>query len=151
MTYKLTGATFILRRTDGAILMQHRDDTPEIKYPNMWCIPGGTIEEIDTDSIAAAIREIEEEYQITVSRELACFLTEQKLSYGNSAHVFVFEIGDQQPVMKEGKDMRFMSIDEISELAQKGELGFEQESLLEPIRAYVLETSGEQYRELKNQ
>lgn len=32
------------RKNDGAVLVQHRDNNPDILSPNNWCIPGGARE-----------------------------------------------------------------------------------------------------------
>lgn len=45
---------------NGAVLLQHRDDIPTIRFPGCWAIFGGHVEE-DESPEAAARREIEEE------------------------------------------------------------------------------------------
>jgi len=47
-------AAIVLLRDDGAALMQHRDDKPEIPHPNTWVPPGGHCE--DGESIEACAR-----------------------------------------------------------------------------------------------
>ena len=59
-----SAATVLLRRLDGKILMQLRDDGcgEEIPFPNMWNFPGGLVESSETP-LEAAIREIKEEFE----------------------------------------------------------------------------------------
>lgn len=45
---------------NGAVLLQHRDDIPSIRFPNTWAIFGGHVEPGETPE-GAARREIEEE------------------------------------------------------------------------------------------
>jgi 8-oxo-dGTP diphosphatase len=52
-------AGVILHR-HGCVLLQHRDDSPAIRYPGAWAIFGGHVEEGETPEEAAR-REIEEE------------------------------------------------------------------------------------------
>ena len=58
-------ATALLRRPNGIILMQRRDDGSgtSIPYPNMWNLPGGAAE-LGEKPPDAAIREIAEEFEI---------------------------------------------------------------------------------------
>ena len=45
---------------EGAVLLQHRDDIPTIRFPGSWAIFGGHVEAGETPE-AAARREVEEE------------------------------------------------------------------------------------------
>lgn len=45
---------------DGAVLLQHRDDIPTIRFPGCWAIFGGHVEAGETPEEAAR-REVEEE------------------------------------------------------------------------------------------
>jgi 8-oxo-dGTP diphosphatase len=56
-------ASMIFVNSQGQILLQLRDDKPTIPYPNMWTIPGGTIEEGETPEQAIE-REMMEEMGI---------------------------------------------------------------------------------------
>lgn len=53
MSYRRVAAMFLLR-DDGAALMQHRDDKPEIPHANTWVPPGGHCE--DGESVEACVR-----------------------------------------------------------------------------------------------
>lgn len=64
----------IVLRTDGAALLQHRDDIPVINDPGLWVIPGGHVEPGETP-VQGAMREVEEEtcYRSANPRPLADF------------------------------------------------------------------------------
>jgi|SRR5215831_5079237 len=54
------GVSVILINQNGEVLMQHRDDNPQIRYPNHWALFGGSIEDGESAQVAAR-REILEE------------------------------------------------------------------------------------------
>jgi 8-oxo-dGTP pyrophosphatase MutT (NUDIX family) len=53
---------------DGRYLLQHRDDKPQIWYPDYWGLFGGAIEEGET-LIAALRRELKEELELELEPE----------------------------------------------------------------------------------
>jgi 8-oxo-dGTP diphosphatase len=54
---------------DGKVLLQLRDDKPDIVWPNTWAVFGGHIEPGE-DPLAGAIRETEEELGLTLEPPL---------------------------------------------------------------------------------
>jgi 8-oxo-dGTP pyrophosphatase MutT (NUDIX family) len=52
------------------VLLQHRDDLPDIAWPNHWAIFGGRIEDGETPE-EGALREIEEELELRLAPPLA--------------------------------------------------------------------------------
>ena len=60
------GVSAILMNKAGAVLLQQRDDNPNIRYPGHWALWGGTIEPGET-AYAAARREILEEIGYSVN------------------------------------------------------------------------------------
>jgi len=127
---KLAGVTFILARPNGEMLLQLRDEKSRY-YPNTWCFPGEGAEG-DEEPIQMVIRGVQEEYDIRVSKNACQFLTINHLPpIAQEITVFICKIdANQTPVMREGKEMRWMNIDEI----EKIELGFEQNKFLPLVR-----------------
>ena len=57
---KRIGGVILLRESDGAALLQHRDDQPGLPHANTWVPPGGACE--DEESFGeCAVRELLEE------------------------------------------------------------------------------------------
>lgn len=123
------GVCFLLMRSDKKILMQLRDDRSAF-FKNMWCFPGGACDPGE-DYIDTAIREAYEEYEITVEKE-DCFLLMKRIL--DKMHIFICQVhDDQKPVLKEGADMQWMSIEEIKKLV----LGFDQDDIVLKLEAYL--------------
>jgi 8-oxo-dGTP pyrophosphatase MutT (NUDIX family) len=53
-------AAIILLRRDGAALLQHRDDKPDLRHAGMWVPPGGHVEPGES-MLDCARRELREE------------------------------------------------------------------------------------------
>lgn len=54
-----------------AVLLQYRDDRPDIRFPNTWAIFGGMVEDGESAEDAAR-REIEEELGLRLTGALEC-------------------------------------------------------------------------------
>lgn len=108
----LTSAVVLLNR--DSVLLQLRDNLPNIDYPDTWSIPGGTVEAGET-SKQAALRELREEtgYQAKTCK----FLTKLKYFSENKqktlfAYIVLFIPG--QPICcLEGQEMKWFSLKEI--------------------------------------
>jgi 8-oxo-dGTP diphosphatase len=125
-------ATVLLRRPDGTILMQLRDDGngTAIPYPNTWNFPGGMVEPNETP-IEAAIREMVEEFEIrpepTDCKEIWRYAHDRAAS----DHIFLAEgPTDTAAVLHEGAGYAWMTLNEIAEL----DLGFEQIKIVAYLR-----------------
>ena len=132
---KHTGVVCILRRPSGEMLMQFRAPDDK-KFPNTWVFPGGG-REGDEKYISTAIREMEEEFEIKLKEpdcELITIYTVQDLVEDN--HVFVCKVAqDQNPVMHEGVDMKWMEMEEIESLS----LGYKQSEVVLPkLKEFLL-------------
>lgn len=60
MTARPLIVAVVLLRKDGAALLQHRDDRPDIPAPGLWVFPGGHADPGESP-LACAVRELEEE------------------------------------------------------------------------------------------
>ena len=109
-TYRQVAAVYLLR-DDGAALLQHRDDTPEIPHGGIWVPPGGHSdpgEAID----ACARREFLEEtgYVVGELHLLAEFLDDHAQGFP-PLWLTIFWArydGVQVPVCREGQALEFM-------------------------------------------
>lgn len=112
------GGAVLLFRNDKTLLMQHRDNNPEIKYADYWGYPGGHVEKGE-GYMDAAIRELTEETDYIP--EKVFFLLEEKYKGYNDEeicrHVFwsMYD-GIQKIGCNEGQEMKFMTLEEISKL-----------------------------------
>jgi 8-oxo-dGTP pyrophosphatase MutT (NUDIX family) len=57
---KRVGGVFLLRRPDGAALLQHRDDKPGLPHANLWVPPGGACDDGESFPACAAREFLEE-------------------------------------------------------------------------------------------
>lgn len=129
---KPDSATIVMRRPDGRILMQLRDDAggdPSFPFPNTWGFPGGAVEDAESP-LAAAVREMSEEFDVRIDpaacRQIWCYSHE----HAPNDYVFFVEVpSDLTPVLQEGAAFAWMARDEIEGLR----LGFGQARILEHI------------------
>jgi len=65
-----------------------RDDTPDIPYPGMWDLPGGG-REGDEDPVECALREVEEEFGLSLSTDRVLYMRRRpSRSSGRPANYF---------------------------------------------------------------
>jgi 8-oxo-dGTP diphosphatase len=132
---KIEGVVFILKNPSNKMLLQLRDSKSEY-YPNQWNFPGGKCE-AGEDTKDAIIREAREEYDIDMQKEQCSSLMSYVLPHRPySTEVFVCELkdNDQKDMkLKEGADMKWMSLDEIENL----QLGFGQEVILPKLKEFL--------------
>jgi 8-oxo-dGTP pyrophosphatase MutT (NUDIX family) len=108
-------AVFLLR-SDGAALLQLRDNIPTIRRPNHWVVPGGHREPGESLE-ACARREFKEEtaYQCQTLYHLASIHDEVE-GYRYWLHLFWARYDGQQPIQcLEGQELRFVSRDQAGE------------------------------------
>jgi|GEM_PF-6446596 len=78
------------------------------------------------------IREVKKEFNIDITEEYIEFITSFPIEEN---HVFLCRVPqDVQPILLEGKDMKWFSLNEIKELT----LGFEQNNLISQIENLLL-------------
>lgn len=123
------GVIFILRRPDGKLLMQLRDKNSR-NYVGMWCFPGGACEN-DENFIDTVVREIKEEYNLNIEAEECINFTNTS---SMQRQVFLCNIDDnQQPELREGADMKWMTIEEIKKI----KLGYNQFLIVPKLEKYL--------------
>lgn len=113
------GSAVALVRSDGAVLLQLRDDKPSINYPNVWALPGGHVEDGGESFKAAALRELLEE---TAYRAIDADLISEETYLNDkhievTRHVYLVKCDDRQELKcLEGQDLRFMLPEEFISL-----------------------------------
>lgn len=111
---KMAYAGVILEK-DGKILLQLRDNKPNILYPNHWGTFGGGVEKGETPK-QTAVREIEEEIGVILSEADLEFFYEFEDPNG-IVYVFKAEFPQGGIInLREGKEARFFSKEEIMNL-----------------------------------
>jgi 8-oxo-dGTP diphosphatase len=110
MTVRVAGV--VLHR-DRRVLLQHRDDKPDIRWPGAWAIFGGHLED-DEDPESGAIREIEEELGLKLQPPLT--LVHHELHPDNRERSFYaakLEVPLEELTLNEGQGMALFSADEL--------------------------------------
>jgi 8-oxo-dGTP pyrophosphatase MutT (NUDIX family) len=130
-TNPIKGIVFIIKNEKGEYLLQLRDNLCT-KYPNQWNFPGGSSIGNETPE-EALVREAHEEYEISLLPD-ACEkvgVHKDVTDEGESA-VFLCSLPEgQHPVLHEGADMKWFSIDVIRGM----DLGFSHKKLVELLDA----------------
>lgn len=124
------GVVFILLRPDNTSLLQLRDGNSR-RFPHRWCWPGGACDSGES-FIDTAIREIKEEYELSVEKEDVTLLMSK---YFGQQKIFICKVSqDVLPIMHEGADMKWMGVNEIKLVS----LGYNQEDILRKFEKYLL-------------
>jgi len=110
----------VLTKPDGSVLVQLRDDNPNIDYPNQWSTIGGLKEKYETSTIAA-LRELEEETgHRVVEGELRPLIEDTFEKPGGERVKRIVYLGPydgkQQINTNEGQEIRFLSQGELESL-----------------------------------
>lgn len=104
--------SIILQNKEGKILMQLRDNKPNILYPNCWGFFGGSLKKGETPEEGIK-REIKEE----INYNLKNYSYIGEFIFGElKCHIFLkkdFEMNEKDIVVKEGQKCSFFSINEI--------------------------------------
>jgi 8-oxo-dGTP pyrophosphatase MutT (NUDIX family) len=130
-----TGVTFILLRPSGEMLLQQRDagNGKKIPYPDQWCFPGGK-KESDESYIETVIREVYEEYNLSVNKADCTLIEVFDHDDIFNDHVYFCTIPQEShPVLKEGRDMQWKYLHDIKKLP----LAWEQNKILASVDKYL--------------
>jgi 8-oxo-dGTP diphosphatase len=121
------GTNIVLVNPAGQVLLYLRDDKPEIRFPNTWCLPGGYLEEGETPHECIR-REIEEEMGVVLAPEEVHHLCSEQRFYGVE-HTFWAEadLDLDEVVLTEGQRLRWFTRDEVV----ASELGYEDNVILD--------------------
>lgn len=105
----------LIENSEGKVLLQLRDNNPDIPYPNCWGTFGGQIEEQET-SEGAIRREIWEElgYELSDPEYFGNFLFD-------GYNIYIYKIVDRNLALdaitiNEGQKGRFFSLEEIRDV-----------------------------------
>ena len=141
----------ILLRSDGAVLLQHRDDIPGISNPGKWSLFGGGMEPGETPA-DCLLRELQEEIGAQPASFRPLVVLEGARTVFNLFlartlfHLFLarLDVPLSELVLGEGQDMRFVELEVALndyDLAPVGRTGLEiTRSLLAMRRSQGLHT-----------
>lgn len=110
----------IILHSNEKVLMQLRDDSNEISYPNYWCLFGGHAEEGETPE-KTVIRELGEELNLHI-KSPRLFATDKTYHTYESdyfkEYVFAYKIDSDTSrlIQKEGQAKKFFSLEEIEKI-----------------------------------
>ncbi|HEU4752176.1 MAG TPA: NUDIX domain-containing protein [Armatimonadota bacterium] len=93
---------------EGRVLLQHRDDRPDIVYPGAWAIFGGHVE-ADEDPETAARREIEEELGLRLDGPLDLVARQELPGRQRTIFAAPLPVPPDQLTLHEGQGMALLS------------------------------------------
>lgn len=120
------GVQVILLNPAGEVLLQLRDDDPDIPYPGTWCLPGGHLEPAERP-VDCAVRELREEMGLQLDVAQLRHVRSQQRSYGYE-HTWWAAV-DLDPAaveLTEGQAVRFFSPAQVAAMR----LGYEDDAVL---------------------
>lgn len=109
-------AGWILESLDGKFLLQLRDNIPTIRFPGVWDLFGGGVEEGETP-LEGALRELKEEIGIVLPPEAASLVLEKYL-LGGMHYIFHAYIPykEEEITVYEGEACKYCTKAEIEEI-----------------------------------
>ncbi len=115
MTGPIPVALVILHR-DGRVLLQHRDDKPEIRWPGAWAIFGGALEAGESPDQAAR-REMEEELGLVLAGPLALVCHEVDEDRERWVFAAPLPVPPEDLTLMEGQGMALLAPEELDDYA----------------------------------
>ena len=116
MTDKLNHTVKAIIYSKGKILLQLRDQKPDIFYPGLWGLFGGNVDKSE-NPINALKRELEEEIKFRPQKVKLLF-SWNHYKYNSVLHFFLvpLTIDFEDLCLNEGQSMNLFSIEQISKL-----------------------------------
>jgi 8-oxo-dGTP pyrophosphatase MutT (NUDIX family) len=115
-------AGIVLLRSDGAALLQLRDETPAIQDPGIWVVPGGHVERDETPRDGASREFLEETcYRCSNPQPLASFSSTEMGYPGDFDLIFFWERYDgvQKIECREGQALKFVGRREAENIPRR--------------------------------
>ena len=109
------GAGVVVVNKNGEVLMQHRDNNPEIFWPDYWGYPAGSVEN-NEDFELAAKRELIEETGYIPDMLYPLMEEDYLRTDGETVrrHVFWTLYDNKQEIKcNEGQEMKFLKLEEL--------------------------------------
>ncbi len=106
----------LVRKKDTSVLLQRRDNKPNIFYPDCWCYPGGVVEKGESFEEAAR-RELREETGYDVQQLFPLVEEEYDRPDGErmKRHAFFAVYDELQEIRcNEGQEIKFVGVNELS-------------------------------------
>lgn len=103
----------VILHQDGRVLLQHRDDRPDIAWPGHWALFGGHMEAEETPE-QAALREIEEELGLCLEPPL--HLVHHGIDGVRERFVFASRlvVSLETLTLMEGQGMALLTLEELA-------------------------------------
>ncbi|WP_240675279.1 NUDIX hydrolase [Cellulomonas endophytica] len=121
------GVQVILLDARDRVLLQLRDDIPDIPFPGTWCLPGGHLEPGERPA-DAAVRELREEMSVDLAPADLHHVVSARRSYGLE-HTFWahLDVDAGTLPLTEGQAVRFHTLEQVRGMR----LGYEDTTVLE--------------------
>lgn len=105
----------VLLHQGGRVLLQHRDNRPDIVYPNTWAIFGGHLEPGEDPELGAR-REVEEELGLRLEGPLELLYSDDDGDRHRTFYAAALEVPLDRLTLTEGQGMALLSAEEVATL-----------------------------------